>query len=90
MFEDYPDVMTVTQAAEALQLAETTVYKLIRDQELHCLRVGRKILVPKPYLLDFILPGLVAGENVCYNESSAIVGESNLSTERSNNDRTPI
>lgn len=76
MFELFPDVMTVAQAAEALQLAETTIYRLIREKELRCLHVGRKILIPKPYLLDFTLPDLVVGKSVCYNENVAIVGES--------------
>lgn len=76
MFDLYPDVMTVAQAAEALQLAETTVYKLIRSKELCCLRVGRKILIPKLYLIDFALSGLVDGTDICYNKG-AIVGESN-------------
>ena len=82
MFEDYPDVMTVTQAAKALQLGKTTVYRLIQEKALLCLHVGRKIIIPKPYLVDFVMAELVAGEEACYNKE-AIAGESDLSTERS-------
>ncbi len=46
--------MTVPQVAQALSICENSVYRLIRDKALGCCRVGRKILVPKVCLVDYI------------------------------------
>lgn len=54
MFKEFPDVLDVKQTAHALQLSKNTVYKLIREQKLPCKRIGRKILIPKIYLIDFV------------------------------------
>lgn len=79
VFKEFPDVMTVQEAANALQLSRNTVYALVRTGKLHSINVGRKILIPKPFLIDFILPDthadLVFGHPVCYNDEDAIVGE---------------
>ncbi len=54
MFKDYPDVLTVQQAAQALGVCENSVYRLIHERQLACRRVGRKILVPKVCLIDYL------------------------------------
>ncbi|WP_130868383.1 helix-turn-helix domain-containing protein [Intestinimonas massiliensis (ex Afouda et al. 2020)] len=54
MFRDYPDVMTVRQAAHALGICEASVYRLIHARALGTCRVGRKILVPKVCLIDYV------------------------------------
>lgn len=54
MFKDYPDVLTVQQTARALGICENSVYRLIRERQLACRRVGRKILVPKVCLIDYL------------------------------------
>lgn len=46
--------MTVKQAAKALSLGINSTYELIHQGELNSLQVGRKILVPKVYLIDYI------------------------------------
>lgn len=54
MFNDYPDVLTVQQMAKALGISKNTAYKLIREREIGYKRAGRKILVPKICLLDYV------------------------------------
>ena len=54
MFKEYPDVLTPADAAKALGLCKASVYRLIRENQLGCRKIGRKILIPKPCLLDFV------------------------------------
>ena len=54
MFREYPDVMTPAEAARALGIGKASVYRLIREKRLGCKRIGHKIIIPKPCLVDFI------------------------------------
>lgn len=54
MFNEYPDVMTPQQVAEALGVNVKSVYALIRDQLLGCKRLGRKYLIPKICLQQYL------------------------------------
>lgn len=54
MFREYPDVMTPAEVAHALGIGKASVYRLIREKRLGCKRIGRKIIIPKPCLVDFI------------------------------------
>lgn len=54
MLKDYPDVLTPRQVAEALGICENSAYRLIRQRAIGSRRVGRKILVPKVCLIDYL------------------------------------
>lgn len=54
MFKSYPDVMTVKQVAAALGIGINKAYELVNDGTINCKRIGRKIIVPKLYLVDYI------------------------------------
>lgn len=54
MLKDFPDVLTVKQVAEVLGICENSVYRLINSKVIGSKRVGRKILVPKVCLIDFL------------------------------------
>lgn len=54
MFHEYPDILTVRQLAQALDISVNSAYKLIHQREIGCKRVGRKILVPKQCLIDYV------------------------------------
>lgn len=54
MLNNYPDVMTVEQAAEALNVCRTSVYRMVNNKEIGSRRVGRKILIPKVCLIDYL------------------------------------
>ena len=53
-FKDYPDVLTVQQTAELLAVCKNTVYKLIRDKELPCRRIGSAIRIGKNDVMEFM------------------------------------
>lgn len=54
MFKEYPDILTPKSAAKALGISEASVYKLVRQRSLGCRRIGRKIIIPKVCLVDFV------------------------------------
>ena len=54
MFDKYPDVLTIPQVAEALGIGRNTAYRLAKEQEIGTIHIGRKIIIPKVCLIDFI------------------------------------
>lgn len=54
MLKDYPDVLTVKQVAQVLGICENSAYQLIRDKAIGSRRVGRKIIVPKSCVHDYL------------------------------------
>ena len=55
MFENYSDIMTVSEMAQALGIGMNSAYKLINGKSICSTRIGRKIIIPKKCLIDFIL-----------------------------------
>ena len=54
MFREYPDIMTVPDAAEALRISVKSVYQLVHNNTLGSKRIGRKILIPKICLIQYV------------------------------------
>jgi len=50
-----PLVVTVAEAASMLGISPSFAYELIRRKELPCLRLGRRLVVPKRALEEFVL-----------------------------------
>lgn len=54
MFSKYPDVLTVENLAEALDIGRNAAYELVRTRQIASIRVGRTYRIPKLYLIDYI------------------------------------
>lgn len=57
MFEFLPDVLDVNDVAEILKLSKSTVYKMLRKEEIPSYRVGlgnKMLRVSKEDLIDYI------------------------------------
>lgn len=54
MFKEYPDIMSVEQLAKALGIGKNSAYALIRSRAIGCKRVGRKIIIPKSCVIDYV------------------------------------
>lgn len=54
MFREYPDILTVPEMAQALGIGVNTAYRLVHDKEIGCKRIGKRILIPKDCLLDYV------------------------------------
>ena len=53
MFRNEPDVLTVPEAAKLLRIGKNQAYELVKNGSLGAIRLGKKIIIPKPALVDF-------------------------------------
>jgi excisionase family DNA binding protein len=51
---DYPDVLTVEEVKEILQIGRKSAYRLIENNEIQHFRIGTKIRIPKQCLIDYL------------------------------------
>ncbi|MGN0462197.1 MAG: helix-turn-helix domain-containing protein [Ruminococcus sp.] len=51
----YPDVLTVKDVQDILHLGRNSVYKMLENGEIKTIRAGKKYIIPKIYLVQFIL-----------------------------------
>lgn len=56
----YPDVMSTEETALALGVSTKTVYRLLRDNKISHIKMGRTYRVPKAHLFSFL--SLVSSE----------------------------
>ena len=56
MFANYPDVLTVEDATKLLGFkSQTAVIRRVHQHRIRCLKVGRSFMIPKEYLIDYLL-----------------------------------
>ena len=63
MFDEYPEVLSVKNAAKALGISKKIMYLLVKDGEIGCKRVRSQILIPKIRLEAFMGTALMAVHN---------------------------
>ena len=54
MLNNYPDVLTIADLTVILRRGRNTVYQLLQKGEIHSRRVGRKYLIPKKCVIDYL------------------------------------
>lgn len=54
LLRNMPDVLTIQELQNVLQISKSKAYSLVKNQEIKCFKVGRHIKIPKTYLIDFI------------------------------------
>lgn len=64
MFAEYGDVLTVKEACQALKIGKNRMYELLKSGKIKYMSVGKKFIVPRICLIDFI--------NTCREESIAL------------------
>ena len=55
MFEQYPDILTVEEACEALRMGYNAVYELLNEGKLKAYKNGRVWRIPKVSLVRYVL-----------------------------------
>ena len=55
MFEEYPDVLSAEEAAEALRIRENAIYLLLNEGRLKAFKNGRTWKIPKEALRSYVL-----------------------------------
>lgn len=53
-FCEYPDVVSVSQLGQMLHISEKTAYKLIHEQKIGCIKIGRTYKIPKYNVLLYL------------------------------------
>ncbi len=54
MFDKFKDVLTVVEACEALHIGKNTLYDYLKKGIIKSVKIGKKYLIPKICLIDFI------------------------------------
>lgn len=54
LFDSFNDVLTVDEVCKALATGKNSVYKMLKDGAINCYKVGKKYLIPKICLIDFV------------------------------------
>lgn len=54
MFTYYDDVVSVEEVMDMLHLGRVTVYGLLKSGKIKALKVGRKYIIPKKSVIEFI------------------------------------
>jgi excisionase family DNA binding protein len=53
-FEDLPDFLSVEETGTYLGLGRSTMYELLRRKDLHHVRFGRRILIPRAAIQQYV------------------------------------
>ena len=62
MFENYPDVVEVHDLRKMLGgISKKLAYRLLSDQEIRSVRVGRTYKIPKICVIEYLM-----GEEMCH------------------------
>lgn len=59
IFKNYPDVVTVQQLMEMLQIGQVLAYRLVKDGVIKAKKVGREYKIPKTSVIDYLTNGVV-------------------------------
>ena len=54
VFKGYPDVLNTDEVSEILGVSSKTVYRLLSQNKIESLKVGRVFRIPKIHLLKYI------------------------------------
>ena len=54
VLKDYPDILTVEEMSLALGVSTKTGYRLLRDNKIEHLKMGRTYRIPKAHLLTYL------------------------------------
>lgn len=54
VLKEYPDILTVEEMRQALGVSTKTGYKLLRENKIDSIKVGRSYRIPKAHLLAYL------------------------------------
>ena len=50
----FPDVLTVEEISQALHVSTKTAYRLVRENKIQFIKIGRSYRIPKAHLLTYL------------------------------------
>ena len=54
LFAEYPDIVTVAELQKMLQIGRNTAYDLVKTRKIKSVSVGKKIIIPKCCVIDYL------------------------------------
>lgn len=54
MLREYPDIMNIDQMCAALSVSTKTGYKLLKEEKIRAMKVGRTYRIPKVHVLAYL------------------------------------
>lgn len=54
IFKDYPDIVEISQLMEMLNISKYSAYKLVTENKIKHLVIGRKYQIPKIYVIEYV------------------------------------
>jgi excisionase family DNA binding protein len=54
IFEEYSDIVTVRELCRMLKIGRNTAYDLLNREQIKSIRIGRKYLIPTPYIISYL------------------------------------
>lgn len=58
MFDDYPDLITVEQLQKMLSIGRNTAYKMLKNNIIKSIRIGKIHKIPKLNVIDYLQKNL--------------------------------
>ena len=55
MLKSFPDVLSVVQLKEILNISDKTVYKILKTNQIENIKVGRAYKIPKISVIQYLL-----------------------------------
>ena len=55
ILSDYPDVLLPEDLMTILKIGRSTVYKILKDETIKSIKVGRNYKIPKPFMIEYLL-----------------------------------
>ena len=54
MFTSYPDLVDIIQLKEMLGIGITLAYRLVKNNQIPALKIGRQYKIPKINIIDYV------------------------------------
>ncbi|MBR3309667.1 MAG: helix-turn-helix domain-containing protein [Lachnospiraceae bacterium] len=54
IFSEYPDVVSPEDVQHMLHMGRNSVYKLLKEEKIKSIKVGKKYIIPKKSVIRFI------------------------------------
>ena len=54
LFDSYPDVVSVDEIQEMLRIGKNAVYQLLKEGTIRSIKVGKRYIVPKKFIIEFL------------------------------------
>ncbi len=54
MFTEYDEILSIENVMEILHIGKNSVYSLLKSNEIRNIRVGKRYIVPKQSVINFI------------------------------------